>query len=139
MHRIMSHSISDREDSFKVGVRNRDRKCVISGMENEGAEDNDWSYFEAAHVFPLEREDYWNEKGYANFITDLDGTVGDSKLNSVQNGLLLRSDIHTAFDNYLIGIDPDVSVYYPSQAFFANLLFYRAALRSLFLAVILPG
>ena len=110
VHRIMSHSISGREDFFKVGVRNRDRKCVISGMDNEGAEDNDWSYFEAAHVFPLEKEDYWNEKGYAGFNTDMDSTLGNSKINSVQNGLLLRSDIHTAFDNYLIGIDPDVSV-----------------------------
>ena len=139
VHRIMSHSISGRETSFKIGVRIRDGKCVISGMENEAAEDNDWSYFEAAHVFPLEKEDYWNEKGYANFITDMDNTVGDSKINSVQNGLLLRRDIHTAFDNYLVGINPDVSIYNPSWVFFTDVLFYRMVSRSLFLVVILPG
>lgn len=45
--------------------------------------------------------------------------------------------IVTAFDNYLIRIDPDVSVYCPSQVFSTNLSLYRAILRSLFLVVIL--
>lgn len=79
---------------------------------------DDWSYFEAAYVFPLEKEDYWNEKGYTNLITDVGGTIRDTKINSVQNGLLIWS------------------VYYPSQGFVTNILLYRAILKSLFIVLI---
>ena len=62
-------------------------------------------------MFPLEKEDYWNEKGYTNLITDVGGTIRDTKINSVQNGLLIRS------------------VHYPFQGFVTNILLYRAILR----------
>lgn len=35
--------------------------------------------------------------------------VSEFKINSCQNGLLLRRDLHTMFDNYLISVNPDVS------------------------------
>jgi hypothetical protein len=34
--------------------------------------------------------------------------VGDTGIHSVQNGILLRSDIHVLFDKYMIAINPDV-------------------------------
>lgn len=36
-------------------------------------------------------------------------TIGESKLFSPQNGLLLHTDLHDWFDSSNIGIDPDVS------------------------------
>jgi len=39
----------------------------------------------------------------------MDNTTGISKINSCQSGFLLRSDVHDAFDQYLITVNPDVS------------------------------
>jgi len=33
-----------------------------------------------------------------------------SKINSLQNGMLIQRDIHSAFDQYLISVNPDVCV-----------------------------
>ncbi len=35
--------------------------------------------------------------------------IDDTKINSIQNGLLLRSDVHGLFNAYLLAVDPDVS------------------------------
>lgn len=56
------------------------RKCAITDCDAEAA-------LEAAHIFPY---------------------LG-TETNHVTNGLLLRADIHTLFDLYLISIDPDTS------------------------------
>jgi hypothetical protein len=41
---------------------------------------------------------------------DIDASEIDStKINSIQNGLLLKSDVHGLFDTYLLAINPDVS------------------------------
>jgi hypothetical protein len=34
--------------------------------------------------------------------------IGPTKINSIQNGLLLRSDLHDQFDSYFLAINPDV-------------------------------
>lgn len=39
----------------------------------------------------------------------MDSASGGSRINSVQNGLLLRGDLHDQFDQYLFSINPDVS------------------------------
>ncbi|EER28860.1 hypothetical protein CPC735_035660 [Coccidioides posadasii C735 delta SOWgp] len=105
--RLISHSISGRVDAFRDGVRARDGKCVVSGIVNVRAPWNTWSGFEAAHVFPLDCESVWIEFNYGRWITDMDGTTGVSRINSIQNGLLLRGDLHSDFDNYLFSINPD--------------------------------
>ncbi|KAF8318888.1 hypothetical protein F5887DRAFT_1291690 [Amanita rubescens] len=49
----------------------------------------------------------WIEKGYPNLITDtapLSELGGASKINSAQNAILLRSDLHNA---YLIAVLPE--------------------------------
>jgi hypothetical protein len=109
--RVISHDISGREDSFRHGVRARDGKCVISGAVNKGAVWNIWSGFQACHVFPLEKESLWVESDYGRWITDMDNVVGVSKINSIQNRLLMRADLHIDFDNYLVSINPDVSIF----------------------------
>ncbi|RPB03499.1 hypothetical protein L873DRAFT_1841125 [Choiromyces venosus 120613-1] len=59
------------------------------------------------HIFPLEKESLWIHLGYSRWITDMEDAVGISKINSLQNRFLLRSDIHQLFDQYLISVNPD--------------------------------
>ncbi|KAF8427681.1 hypothetical protein EV426DRAFT_631589 [Tirmania nivea] len=105
VYRLVTHSISGRDDTFRDGVRARDRKCVISGMVNRGAQFNIWSGFEAVHIFPLESESYWTEHGYGRWIRDV--TPGVAKISSSQNGFLLQATVHIDFDNYLVSVNPD--------------------------------
>jgi hypothetical protein len=88
----------------------RDRRCVITGEEND--DDDSWWGFEAAHIFPLAYEQHWHEHNYSRWIsTPLNGEeIKGGKINSVQNGLLLRSDIHQGFDMYMFSINPDVCI-----------------------------
>lgn len=67
-----------------------------------------WRGFEAAHIFPLEKELLWIKEDCQRWITDIDDER-DTKINSPQNGLLLRADIHSLFDDYLVSVNPDVS------------------------------
>lgn len=34
-----------------------------------------WAGYEAAHVFPLEYEQWWNEQGFGTCISDMDNTA----------------------------------------------------------------
>lgn len=107
--RIISHAVSGREDAFCNGIRARDGKCVISGKINDLASWGWWTAFEAAHVFPLQYESLWIQNNYGRWITNMDGVTGSSKINSIQNGLLMRRDVHNQFDQYHFSINPDVS------------------------------
>jgi hypothetical protein len=78
---------AEREDAFHQGVRSRD---VISGFVNTANYRGFWIGFEAAHIFPLEKESHWIQYDYGRWITDMDGTVGVSKINSLQSGLVPR-------------------------------------------------
>jgi hypothetical protein len=44
-------------------------------------------------------------------IEDDESDIGDSKIHSTQNGLLLSQTAHTYFDQYKIAINPDVSMF----------------------------
>ncbi|KAF8454787.1 HNH endonuclease-domain-containing protein [Terfezia claveryi] len=107
VQRLISHNVSGRGGAFTTEIRARDGRCVISGLVNKGAYRGDWSRCEAAHIFPLNAESVWDERGYWRCIMDMDGTNGVSKPNSLQNGFLLRRDIHTMFEQYLISVNPD--------------------------------
>jgi predicted restriction endonuclease len=109
--RILSHTISGRDGAFRTAVRERDKKCVISGFVNHSVRisRNDWSSFEAAHIFPLAAESIFTSNNLSRWITNKAST-GDSGINSVQNGLLLASHVHQLFDQYLISIHPDVCI-----------------------------
>ncbi|KAG5287530.1 hypothetical protein I7I50_12359 [Histoplasma capsulatum G186AR] len=37
----------------------------------------------------------------------MEDEVGASQINSTQNGLLLRRDVHALFDSYILSINPD--------------------------------
>jgi hypothetical protein len=53
----------------------------------------------------------WTNKGYPSLITDpapRNEVGGPTKIDSIQNVLLLRSDLHDAWDNYKFAVNPDV-------------------------------
>ncbi|TAQ89539.1 hypothetical protein B7494_g2107 [Chlorociboria aeruginascens] len=101
--RTISLGTGTRIQAFRDGVRSRDKRCVITGEEY--TKDEEWAGFEAAHIFPLAYEQYWTSQNFGRWITMIPSNGGT--INSVQNGLLLRSDIHQLFDLYLISINPD--------------------------------
>lgn len=102
MTRTISLESGTRHESFCNAVRARDDRCIITGQEVL----DDWIGFEAAHVFPLAYESHWNEQNYSRWISVPPSTGGT--INSVQNGLLLRTDIHERFNNYAFSFNPDV-------------------------------
>jgi len=103
--RTISIGTGTRVQAFRDAVRSRDKRCVITGWEVDRAQYGDWTGFEAAHIFPLAYEQYWTEFDYGRWISIIPGSGGS--INSVQNGLLLRSDIHQQFDTYGFAINPD--------------------------------
>jgi hypothetical protein len=104
--RTLSISTGTCVEAFCNAVRARDGRCVISGEVAVEAEFDNWTGFEAAHVFPLAYKGHWVEHNYGRWISIQPATGGS--INSVQNGLLLESGIHALFDNYLVSINPDV-------------------------------
>ncbi|KAK9249678.1 hypothetical protein V1507DRAFT_500394 [Lipomyces tetrasporus] len=80
--RILSRTVTGSDDIFRARVRERDGKCVITGVVNTEISWNDWTGFEAAHIFPLSSEEYFNE-------------------------LLMLSNIHQKFDSFSFSINPD--------------------------------
>jgi hypothetical protein len=81
---------------------------VISGIPHPL--DEDPLIFDAVHIFSFAREKTWVEKGMARFITDAVPPTqqGETKIHSVQNGLLLKTDIHGLFDAYAVTVNVDV-------------------------------
>ncbi|KAK2775065.1 hypothetical protein FQN52_004080 [Onygenales sp. PD_12] len=116
--RLITFSVSGRDNQFRNGVRARDGKCVISGCVNTLIRLNMWVSFNAAHVFPLECENIWHELNYGRWITNMDETAGLSKINSTQNGLLMDAGLPDLFDQYLFSINPDDG--YKIITFFPN-------------------
>jgi hypothetical protein len=105
--RTISLQTGTRVQAFTDAVRSRDRRCVVTGDEYLG--DDDWAGLEAAHIFPLAYEGMWKDYNYSRWISIIPEQGGT--INSVQNGLLLRSDIHQRFDHYNFSINPDVCIY----------------------------
>ncbi|KAI5864459.1 HNH endonuclease-domain-containing protein [Durotheca rogersii] len=103
--RVASITTGSQVQAFRDAVRARDNRCVISKVVNVDAEVDDWTSFEAAHIFPLAYESQWNMNNYGRWIT-IDPPQG-GEINSVQNGLLLRSHLHQEWDQYRFSINPD--------------------------------
>ncbi|EDR14597.1 uncharacterized protein LACBIDRAFT_292051 [Laccaria bicolor S238N-H82] len=95
-----------RKDGFRNRVRERDRRCCITG---ELVESGRYHPFRTTHIFPVAHRDVWDLLQLSQHIRDdaPEGEQGPASINSVQNGLLLRSDIHNRFDDYDFAINPD--------------------------------
>ncbi|KAG0640712.1 hypothetical protein HOY80DRAFT_1015312 [Tuber brumale] len=105
--RTKSVTSGTRIESFRDAVRNRDQGCVITGMRAPLAQFGNWRSFEASHIFPLAYEQHWNQCNYGRWITVPPADESDGSINSLQNGILLRSDMRDFFDNYDLTINPD--------------------------------
>jgi hypothetical protein len=108
-----AHSITTgtRTQAFREAVQARDGRCVVSKVKNHRATRDLWAGFEAAHIFPLAYEQQWVENNYSRW-TAIQSPQGGS-INSVQNGILLQSNLHQEFYQYLFSINPDVSLFFP--------------------------
>ena len=95
--------------AFRNAVRFRDRRCIITGQEARASNDV-WRGLEAAHIFPLAYEQHWTDNNYCRWVSIIPDIGGP--INSVQNGLLLRSDVHQLFDFYDFSVNLDVSLSY---------------------------
>jgi hypothetical protein len=104
-HRTLSISTTSEENSFCHQVRHRDRRCVISGKANTPGEiaERLWTLWDAAHIFPLALSHIFEENGFANRVSSSTG------IDSPQNGILLRADIHNLWDSYRIAVNPSNS------------------------------
>jgi hypothetical protein len=70
---------------------------------------NDWTGFHAAHVFPLEKESLFLSLHYERHVEGDTMEKPHQPIDSCKNGVLIKADLHLAFDKYLISINPDVS------------------------------
>ncbi|KFY86712.1 hypothetical protein V498_07405 [Pseudogymnoascus sp. VKM F-4517 (FW-2822)] len=100
---LSGSSATPSSDKFRDRVRNRDGRCVITGREA----DPDFTALEAAHIFPIAHLELWVSGKWNQQLIDDDVGISDSRINSVQNGLLLDTTTHHFFDKYAIAIDPD--------------------------------
>ena len=55
----------------------------------------------------------WHSGQWSQMIEDdqPESDIGESKIHSIQNGLLMLQTVHTSFDKYMIAINPDVRVF----------------------------
>jgi len=109
--RTISLSSGTRVVSFRDAVRERDRRCVVTGRQAARAQYGSWTGLQAAHIFPLAYEGHWKANNFGQWITIPPATESAGSINSVQNGMLLRNDIHALFDSYEFSINPDVCTY----------------------------
>jgi len=96
-----------RADHYRTRVRARDPCCLVSGHM---VIRNNYSRFKAAHIHPRAHDNEWIRRGYPSRITDpapLAALGGSTKIDSIQNVIFLRGDLHDAWDNYDFAVDPD--------------------------------
>lgn len=96
------------------GARNIEAELYDS--ESEEDSDSEFAGFDAVHIFPVANEDEWVNEGYERFMRDgakLED-VSLTKINSAQNGLLMRSDIHALWVAWGVGINADVCMFLSS-------------------------
>ncbi|KAK9482525.1 hypothetical protein V1527DRAFT_522000 [Lipomyces starkeyi] len=106
--RVLSYTVSGRDELFRRRVRERDGKCVITCVVNtkRKVDVNDWSTFHTAHIFPLSGEQLFIQNGYPRWITNREDEH-DTGINSCQNRLLMQSNVHELFDNFSFSVNVD--------------------------------
>ncbi|KIJ93578.1 hypothetical protein K443DRAFT_645358, partial [Laccaria amethystina LaAM-08-1] len=99
-------TISNTPDPhYQARGRARDGRCLITDLETQN-----YSRLKVAHIFPRAHDQEWIRKGYPSKITDtadVSAMGGPMKIDSVQNVITLRSDLHDAWDNYKFGVNPN--------------------------------
>ncbi|KAF9231107.1 hypothetical protein BU15DRAFT_82827 [Melanogaster broomeanus] len=103
-HNPTHSSIPGSEPHYRNRGRARDGRCLFTGLQTET-----YSRLKVAHIFPPEQDAEWICKGYPSKITDMADEAqmgGQTKIDSVQNVITMRSDLHDAWVNYEFGVDP---------------------------------
>jgi len=103
--RTLSLRSGTRVQAFCHSMRDRDRRCVITGRPGVIDGVSFWSTLDATHIFPLAYEKHWNDCNYSRWITVPPASGSDGSINSVQNGILIGADIHVLFDSYDFSIN----------------------------------
>ncbi|KAJ8097289.1 hypothetical protein POJ06DRAFT_285973 [Lipomyces tetrasporus] len=69
--RVLSHTVSGRDEKFRRAVRERDGKCVITGVVNpqRRVDLDNWSSYHAAHIFPLSGEEWFVANSFSRLTT----------------------------------------------------------------------
>lgn len=100
----MSSSAS-RGKTFTERIRDRDRKCLVTGetIYESGGYDG----FQASHIFARAHLDIWRSKGFEALITDTGAGQSEAHIDSVQNGILLCSTEHGRFDSHKFAVNVD--------------------------------
>ncbi|KAG0134044.1 hypothetical protein HOY82DRAFT_537791 [Tuber indicum] len=107
LHRTKSLKTGTRVGSFREAVRERDRRCVITWKWVLLPQEDRWIGFEACHIFPLAHQAYWEDKKLDAWITIPPDNESHGRINSVQNVILLKNEVHAFFDAYELSINPD--------------------------------
>ncbi|KAF8642878.1 hypothetical protein AX16_009384 [Volvariella volvacea WC 439] len=93
--------------AYTARCRERDPCCLVPG---ERIMPPFYTRFEVTHIWPRAHDDEWNKRGYPYLVNDpapLKEVGGATKIDSIQNVITLRSDLHRGWDNYEFGVDPD--------------------------------
>ncbi|KAL4876173.1 HNH endonuclease-domain-containing protein [Aspergillus karnatakaensis] len=104
-HPVSSSRMSSQQRWFRDILRERDGVCAVTGSGTAG----DPEGLEASHIFPIAAQQEWMRNRYDHqWITDqIDADkVGEYKMYSPQNGLLLEASLHHRFDRYSFAINP---------------------------------
>ncbi|KAA8896327.1 hypothetical protein FN846DRAFT_910765 [Sphaerosporella brunnea] len=115
-----------RDSNFKKIVAHRDRKCVVTGIANRyggmgTSADNLWvgPGIEGAHIVPWARPELLDvnltaaikrQRAKEAKLAQEQGAplpvATKVDVNAVENGVILRSDLHALFDAWLWTVDP---------------------------------
>ncbi|KAG0638143.1 hypothetical protein HOY80DRAFT_1048638 [Tuber brumale] len=118
-----------RAMSFRDTVRARYWRCIITGRPAVLGYVGRWRGFEATHIFPLAYEKQRNDCNYSRLITIPPAIDSHGSIESVQNGILLMSNMQQFFDSYDLAINPDDN--YKIVCFTPDLTHYHVAGRHL--------
>ncbi|KAL4961688.1 uncharacterized protein BDV14DRAFT_203576 [Aspergillus stella-maris] len=104
-HNVASSRMSSQQRWFRERLRARDGACAVTGSGTA----QDPEGLETAHIFPIAGQQEWVHNRYdLQWITDPTNAqkIGEYKMYSPQNGLLLEASLHRRFDRYTFAINP---------------------------------
>lgn len=109
--------MSGREDAFRDRIRVHDQKCVISGVMHRRP--NNWTTSEAAHIFPLAKENHWIQYNYGLWIREWQkGEDGAEHKADVNDGpRILRA---TTYDNRFVQVEKVRTCNHPFTRKYSN-------------------
>ncbi|KAA8898471.1 hypothetical protein FN846DRAFT_991558 [Sphaerosporella brunnea] len=110
-----------RTPAFRAAVEKRYPQCLLSGARNHPEDlqrlegELTGPGLEAAHIVPIGRPDLWSEA----MVTAVRASRYKCKMaqsdtytdnNCVENGVLLRADLHRMFDRFFWSVNPKTNI-----------------------------